>query len=168
VVRRDVQLAGQLGERERVVEALEQQILGRLGELGVLMAGGGAAGGCRRRPADRACDELCGRLLDEQRVVEAAREAAGEQEAVGVGSAEGCVRDVELARRDEQADVAAGVAQRALIGLERAVEDDVVGGRGDVDAVADQPDGRPGKTTCGRSPMLSLVSCQSASPGGQR
>jgi hypothetical protein len=72
-----VQLAGQLGERERVVAALEQQILGRLGELGVLAAGGRAPARGRRRPADRACDELGGRLLDEQRVVEAAREAAG-------------------------------------------------------------------------------------------
>jgi hypothetical protein len=111
----------------------------------VLVAGGGAAGAGRRAPADSARDELGGRLLDEQRVVEAVREAAGEQEAVGVGLAERRVGDVELARSDEQADVAARVAQGAPVGLERAVEDDVVGRHRQPHPVAHEADRGPGE-----------------------
>ena len=49
VVRGDVQLAGQRGERQRLLEAGEQEVLGGLGELGAV-----AAGGAGRRPDVRA------------------------------------------------------------------------------------------------------------------
>ena len=51
--RRDVQLVRELAERERLGEPGEQQVLGRLDELGALAARGRAGARRRRRPASR-------------------------------------------------------------------------------------------------------------------